>query len=89
MATLVLPADRRHQFGHPVSYSPLLVTHARRRMKEVPSPPTHKCRIQAAGSVHRDDTDDNGPLELIGPGKDNGGRVREQLEQVLERYFDR
>jgi hypothetical protein len=58
-------------------------------MKEVPSPATHKRRIQAAGSVHSDDTDNGGPLELIRPGKDNGGHIREQLEQVLERCFDR
>ena len=46
-------------------------------------------RIQAAGSVHGDDTDDDGPLELIRPGKDNIGRIREQLERVPERCFDR
>ena len=45
----------------------------------------HERRVQAAGEVHGGPADDHRPAELVRPREDDGGRVRDELEQVLER----
>lgn len=58
-------------------------------MKEVTSPLPDERTVQPASSIHSDDTDDNRPLELVRPRKDNRGRVRKKFEEVLKPRFDR
>ncbi len=52
------------------------------------SPLSNKQRVESARHINSRDTDDDGPLELVRPGKDHGRDVREHLKQVLEGCLD-
>lgn len=55
----------------------------------MPPSPAHVQGVQPASCIHRGRAHDDGPLELIRAREDNGRRVGEELEQVLEARFHR
>lgn len=65
-----------------------LVTDAWRRMEKVSTPPPQEISIQATGGVDRCHADEQRPLKLIRPRKDNGRQEGQHLEDILKRGLD-
>lgn len=56
-------------------------------MDQVPARPPHKHHVHPPRDVHGPDAGRSRPAKLICPCEDDGGRIREELEEVLEGCF--